>query len=489
MSMLDVQDVSVRFGGIVALDGLSFTIDDGQICGLIGPNGAGKTTMFNVISRIYDASEGRVLFRGKELLTAQAHDIAKLGIARTFQNLALFPTMTLLENVMVGAHSQGTAGFWRSGLRIGMHKYERQLRDEAGDLLKSLQLDHLAFRPAAGLPFGTLKRLEIARALAARPTFLLMDEPASGLTHSEVDELSETIKRVRDEFKLAVLLVEHHMAMVMGHLRQGRRDGVRSQDRRGTAGRRAEQRASHRRLPRDNGMTVLLDVKDLVAGYGAVQVLHGLDLQVQTGEVAVILGANGAGKTTTMRAISGMISRKGAIEFEGRSLATMSANDIVRAGVAQVPQGRGTFTDLSVEDNMRAGAYSRKGGDVAADMKEWYDIFPRLHERREQKAGSLSGGEQQMLAISRALMSKPKLLLCDEPSLGLAPIITQELFAILGRLNAERGLSILVVEQNANLAMKIAHSVFVLETGTIVASGTSAEIANDDAVRKAYLGY
>ena len=216
MSMLDVQDVSVRFGGIVALDGLSFTIDDGQICGLIGPNGAGKTTMFNVISRIYDASEGRVLFRGRELLTAQAHDIAKLGIARTFQNLALFPTMTLLENVMVGAHSQGTAGFWRSGLRIGMHKYERQLRDEAGDLLKSLQLDHLAFRPAAGLPFGTLKRLEIARALAARPTFLLMDEPASGLTHSEVDELSETIKRVRDEFKLAVLLVEHHMAMVMG---------------------------------------------------------------------------------------------------------------------------------------------------------------------------------------------------------------------------------------------------------------------------------
>ncbi len=216
MSMLDVQDVSVRFGGIVALDGLSFTIDDGQICGLIGPNGAGKTTMFNVISRIYDASEGHVLFRGKELLSAQAHDIAKLGIARTFQNLALFPTMTLLENVMVGAHSQGTAGFWRSGLRIGIHKYERQLRDEAGDLLKSLQLDHLAFRPAAGLPFGTLKRLEIARALAARPTFLLMDEPASGLTHSEVDELSETIKRVRDEFKLAVLLVEHHMAMVMG---------------------------------------------------------------------------------------------------------------------------------------------------------------------------------------------------------------------------------------------------------------------------------
>jgi branched-chain amino acid transport system ATP-binding protein len=214
--MLDVQEVSVRFGGIVALDGLSFSIDDGQICGLIGPNGAGKTTMFNVISRIYDASAGHVMFRGKELLTTQAHEIAELGIARTFQNLALFPTMTLLENVMVGAHSQGSAGFWRSTFRIGTAKYERQLRDEAGDLLRSLQLDRLAFRPAAGLPFGTLKRLEIARALAAKPTFLLMDEPASGLTHSEVDELSETIKRVRDEFQLSVLLVEHHMAMVMG---------------------------------------------------------------------------------------------------------------------------------------------------------------------------------------------------------------------------------------------------------------------------------
>ena len=216
MAMLDVQDVSVRFGGIVALDGLSFTIDEGQICGLIGPNGAGKTTMFNVISRIYQATSGRVSFRNTDLLQVPAHGIAKLGIARTFQNLALFPTMTLLENVMVGAHSTGSAGFIRSTLRIGTSRAERAVRDDAGDLLRSLHLDHLAFHPAAGLPFGTLKRLEIARALAARPTFLLMDEPASGLTHSEVDELSETIMRIRDDFKLAVLLVEHHMAMVMG---------------------------------------------------------------------------------------------------------------------------------------------------------------------------------------------------------------------------------------------------------------------------------
>ena len=233
----------------------------------------------------------------------------------------------------------------------------------------------------------------------------------------------------------------------------------------------------------------LLDVKGLVAGYGAVQVLQGLDLHVNDGEVAVILGANGAGKTTTMRAISGMIARKGTITFDGADITRTGPSDIVKLGIAQVPQGRGTFTDLSVADNLRAGAYVRKGGDIDQDLDEWYEIFPRLKERSDQKAGSLSGGEQQMLAIARAMMSKPRLLLCDEPSLGLAPIITQELFEILGRLNAERGLSVLVVEQNANLAVKIAHHVYVLETGNIVASGTSDEIARDDSVRKAYLGY
>jgi branched-chain amino acid transport system ATP-binding protein len=216
VSLLDVQSVSVRFGGIHALDQLSFTIDEGQICGLIGPNGAGKTTMFNVVSRIYQPSEGRVIFKGDDLLKVPAHGIARRGIARTFQNLALFPSMTLLENVMVGAHCQGKAGFARSTLRIATRGEERRIRGEAAELLARLDLAHLAHRPAAGLPFGTLKRLEVARALAAKPTFLIMDEPASGLTHGEVDDLAELIKSIRNEFTLTVLLVEHHMAMVMG---------------------------------------------------------------------------------------------------------------------------------------------------------------------------------------------------------------------------------------------------------------------------------
>ena len=216
MPLLDVREVTVRFGGITALDKLSFDIDSGQICGLIGPNGAGKTTMFNVVSRIYQPASGSVQFDGVELLNRPRHAMAKLGIGRTFQNLALFPSMTLLENVMVGAHSRGSVGFVRAALRIAPWAEEKSTRVFAYELLKQLDLAPLAFRPAIGLPFGTLKRLEVARALASRPKLLLMDEPASGLTHSEVDELGELIKQVRDQFELTVLLVEHHMQMVMG---------------------------------------------------------------------------------------------------------------------------------------------------------------------------------------------------------------------------------------------------------------------------------
>ncbi|MEQ1786202.1 MAG: ABC transporter ATP-binding protein [Acidimicrobiales bacterium] len=214
--MLDVRDVTVRFGGVVALDALSFGIREGDICGLIGPNGAGKTTCFNVVSRLYEPTSGQVHFDGRDLLSLPAHRIAKAGIARTFQNLALFPSMTLLENVMVGAHCQGSIGFGRAAFRLPPRGEERETRARAFQLLAQLGLAEHAFRPAAGLPFGTLKRLELARALAGRPRFLLLDEPASGLTHGEVDELGDTIKRVRDDFGLTVLLVEHHMALVMG---------------------------------------------------------------------------------------------------------------------------------------------------------------------------------------------------------------------------------------------------------------------------------
>ena len=232
----------------------------------------------------------------------------------------------------------------------------------------------------------------------------------------------------------------------------------------------------------------LLEVRDLRARYGPVEVLRGIDFSVDDGEVVVILGANGAGKTTTLRALTGMVETTGDVTFGGRSIEGARPEQVARAGVAHVPQGRGTVTDLTVEENLRLGAYTRKDKEVAEDISRWYEVFPRLAERRQQQAGGMSGGEQQMLAIARAMMARPRLVLLDEPSLGLAPIITQGLFRTLGEMNRDLGIAMLVVEQNATLALAIATRGYVLETGEIVVEGTAAELAGNDDVRKAYLG-
>ena len=235
-------------------------------------------------------------------------------------------------------------------------------------------------------------------------------------------------------------------------------------------------------------MNSLLEVTELRAGYGAVRVLHGLDFSVNEGEAVVILGANGAGKTTTLRAISGMIESTGKLAFDGKSIRGRRPDQIAAAGIAHVPQGRGTIVDLTVDENLRIGAYRRRDREIDADIERWYTTFPRLKERHSQQAGSMSGGEQQMLAVARALMSRPRLLLLDEPSLGLAPLVTQELFRTLGELNRTDHISMLVVEQNAGLALELAARGYVLETGTIVTSGTASELAGNDDVRRAYLG-
>ena len=233
----------------------------------------------------------------------------------------------------------------------------------------------------------------------------------------------------------------------------------------------------------------LLELRDVSGGYGQSRVLHDIDLVVEPGHVAVVLGANGAGKTTTLRAISGVIPVQGEIRFDGTSIVGKSPEAVSRLGIAHVPQGRGTFSELSVEDNLRIGAINRKDNGVRRDLERWYEMFPRLGERRTQEAGSMSGGEQQMLALARAMMSRPRLLLLDEPSLGLAPLVTRELFDRLGDLNREEGLSILVVEQNANLALDIGHWGYVLETGRVAVQGPAHQLHDDEAVRKAYLGF
>jgi branched-chain amino acid transport system ATP-binding protein len=234
----------------------------------------------------------------------------------------------------------------------------------------------------------------------------------------------------------------------------------------------------------------LLEVSELEAGYGDVVVLRGVSFEVETGQVAAILGPNGSGKTTTLRALSGVVRPRGRVTFDGQSIAGMSPERTARLGIAHVPEGRGTFGELTVDDNLRVGAYRRRDGDgVRADRDRCFGYFPRLRERRGERAGNLSGGEQQMLAVARALMLKPRLLLLDEPSLGLAPVLTQELFKILGRIASDEGTTVLVVEQNAKLALTLADYAYVLEAGSIVHAGEADEIKDEEAVRHAYLGY
>jgi branched-chain amino acid transport system ATP-binding protein len=238
-------------------------------------------------------------------------------------------------------------------------------------------------------------------------------------------------------------------------------------------------------------MSALLETRGLAAAYGQTRVLQGLDLAVQEGGITTLLGANGAGKTTTLRAVCNMMVRTaGEIRFAGARIDGKATEDIVRLGIAHVPDGRGTFVDLTVEENLRLGAYTRRDHKaVAGDFERVYGYFPRLKERRRQQAGTLSGGEQQMLAISRALMLRPKLLLLDEPSFGLAPLIVQEIFRILRAINQQEGVSMLLVEQNANIALDLADHAYLLETGQIVMDGPPSVISGDESVRRAYLGY
>ena len=248
---------------------------------------------------------------------------------------------------------------------------------------------------------------------------------------------------------------------------------------------------SHAEGSRPRGlMPALLEVSDLDAGYGPLTVLHGVGFKVEEGGITTLLGANGAGKTTTLRAVCGMVRPRGTITLGGESIAGRATEDIVRRGVAHVPDGRGTFLDLTTEENLRIGAYTRRDkAGVAEDLERCYQYFPRLKERRHQQAGTLSGGEQQMLAISRALMLRPRLLLLDEPSFGLAPLVVQEIFRMMAVIRREQKVSILLVEQNASLALEVADQAYLLETGRVVLGGPAAAIKQDESVRKSYLGY
>ncbi len=499
---LQARGLEMRFGGILAVAGGELTLPPGRVHGLIGPNGAGKTTLLNILSGFYRPSAGAVDFGRRSLAGLPPHRIARAGIGRTFQTTHLFETLSVLDNVRIGLRggrpgSLAAALLGLPGVRAG----ERRLAAEARGLLDFVGYRGDPHELARNLPFGHRRLVEIARALARRPAVLLLDEPAAGLSQEEIAALADLIARVRAT-GTAVLLVGHHMDLVMGVsdrvtvLNYGRtiasgppaavqQDPAVVEAYLGAPRGRAA--ALDRAGARDTG-EALLEVADLVTAYDRMEVLHGLSFEVRRGEIAVIIGANGAGKSTTLKTIAGLArASRGRVAFEGRDLAGRPAHWIARHGIALVPEGRLIFPDQSVLDNLRLGAYSRRDAGVAEDVERQLDRFPILRERRRLPAGTLSGGEQQMLAIARALMARPRLLLLDEPSLGLAPRLAAEVFAALAQLRDD-GLTLLVVEQLAEAALEIADRGYVLERGRIVLAGRAGEIARDARVARAYLG-
>ena len=493
--VLHVEHITMQFGGVVAVNDLSMDIYPGEIVALIGPNGAGKTTAFNCITGVYEPTNGRVDFMGEPIVCNHPRGkmkksyagaeserylslptvsytpdkITKRGIARTFQNIRLFKSMTVFENVLTAMHVRRTSNVFSATFRAN-HKEEAAQREKALELLKIVGLDDVKDELATALPYGKQRRLEIARALATSPKLLLLDEPAAGMNPQETLELTAFIRSIRDQFGLTIFLIEHHMNLVMD-----------------ISDRIYVIRASLTRIWGWTRMRNILEIKNLVVSYGGIEAVKGIDLKVEEGKIVTLIGSNGAGKSTTLKAVAGLVRPKsGEILLNDANLVGKSTDQIVSSGVTLVPEGRRVFENLTVAENLRIGAYLRKD-PLADDLARVYDLFPRLKERAWQQAGTLSGGEQQMLAVGRALMAKPKLIMMDEPSLGLAPIVVRGIFEIIREINRQ-GITVLLIEQNANMALKIADWAYVMQTGSILMQGPGEELAANEEVKAAYLG-
>ncbi|WP_175239458.1 ATP-binding cassette domain-containing protein, partial [Achromobacter deleyi] len=494
---LQAQGLTMTFGGVRAVQDVSFNVAPAAVTALIGPNGAGKSTVINMLSGYYTPTAGTVTLGQDSLAALPAYRVARSGIARTYQTSQLFDTLSVEDNVALGL-LRGRLG----GLLAQRRYLAADARERARALLAFCGYEGALDTPAADLPHVDRRLVEIARALATDADVLLMDEPAAGLSREDKARLAGLLRRIA-EAGAGVLLVEHDMALVMGvsnhivaidagrELAQGTPTQIQQSAavRQAYLGDDAARRAPAAR-PASTSAGIapeVLGVGSLTTGYGANPVLHGIDLQVRQGEMVALLGANGAGKSTLMRTLAGLHRpAQGGMHLQGQELNGLTADRIVARGLVLVPEGRQVFPDLSVLDNIRLGAFLHPA-DRDARVEEMLTRFPRLRERLHQRAGLLSGGEQQMLAIARGLMSKPVILLLDEPSLGLAPKIIDELFEALDRLRAE-SMTILLVDQMAALALSLADRAYVLESGRVAAQGTAQEIAADGALARAYLG-
>ena len=482
-----VDNLAIAFGGVKAVNGVALNAEPGAITSLIGPNGAGKTTVLNMLGGFYRPDAGSICYAEREFAGKAAYLIARAGVARTYQTSQLFGSMSVYDNLAI-AHCKGKLKLGQKDLRFSAERLAAFV-GYRGDLA----------RRAADLPHVDRRLIEIARALATDPGVLLLDEPAAGLSGEDKERLAQLLRRIADS-GITLMLVEHDMSLVMGisdHvvvidagvcIAAGAPREVQGDP----AVKRAYLGEDAGRPSASKGAAVatsdkVLEVAQLRAGYGAEPVLKGIDLRVKQNEMVAVLGANGAGKSSLMRALAGLHRPvEGSISMLGRELHHLPAHKVVAQGVILVPEGRQVFPELTVTDNIRLGAFlhtKTEEGEVEAMLER----FPNLKARRNQRAGLLSGGEQQMLALARGLMARPRLLLLDEPSLGLAPAIINELFAALDRLRQEK-VTILLVDQMAGLALALADRAYVIESGAIVAAGSAGEIAAAGALHQAYLG-
>jgi branched-chain amino acid transport system ATP-binding protein len=487
--LLQLEDVSKHFAGVIALDGVDLSLEPGERHAIIGPNGAGKSTMLKVISSELGASRGTVTFDGRDITRFGPAKIAQLGISRTFQTSGFFAEDLVVDNVMLARLARRDKGRWQAWRRLDRVP---GLRDHALETLALVGLEHRADDPADSLSHGEHRQLEIAMALSQEPSVLLADEPLAGLAQTERERISELLRGL--DADLTMIVVEHDLEFALGiadtttvlHLgkvlSQGSPEQVREDpevERIYTGGRSLDE------VKREvtESTVVQLRVHDLHAGYGQAAVLHGVDLEVGRGEVVGLLGRNGMGKSTTLNCLMGLVAAStGSIEVGGDDLTASSPLQRSRSGLGLVPQGRRIMTDLTVEEQLKLGA--RPGN---WNLDRIYELFPNLADRRKLIGTYLSGGEQQMLALGRVLMRNPGLILLDEPSEGLSPLMVTVVRDALLKLS-EEGETVLLAEQNVPMALSVSDRIYVIDRGAIVFEGRPFELRDDPELLRKTLG-
>jgi branched-chain amino acid transport system ATP-binding protein len=484
---LEAKGLTKRYGGLVAVKDISFKVAAGEILGLIGPNGSGKSTVMKSIIGVERPDGGAVRVEGTDVAGWPSHKIARLGVGMVFQHSRPLHRQTVLENIILGLLPDQL-------LRL---LPDPAVEERARAIAERVGLSAVLDRRPSTLPFADLRRIEIAKALARDPQVVLVDEPFAGLTARETAAFAQLIAELRDDGR-AILLVDHNVksvaaladrvfAMYVGErIAEGSVEDVMRDEtvRRVYLGGGIETAARPEAGFRD-AKVPFLQVDRLSVFYGKAQALEDISIHVHEGEFVSVVGLNGAGKTTLFNAISGLLPYDGAILRQGQSLRGRSAAAIARAGLVQSPEGRELFTDMTVRENLDMGG-QRLDKAARAERLDWlFDLFPILRERQSQAAGTLSGGEQQMLAIARALMMRPDLLILDEPTLGLAPVILAQISKALERLRQTTSLTVILGEQNVTFALPHADRVYVLEHGRIVWEGDPSRFAAE--MGEAYL--